>query len=159
MVDAEEVRNKPDQIGKEVVDPGGAEADNEVLLAEGMEYAMVVSGDEPSLKEVLSRDEREAWMDKIEAELAQMEKVKAWTPVIPPPDANIIPSLFVFCHKQVKLFDTKLDSLSKDLNKNSVLTTLTHSLQLFVHPHFTFYSHLQLKRVPLSTNVISKTHN
>lgn len=57
MVDAKEVRNKPDQIEKEVVDPGGAEADNEVLLAEGMEYAMVVSGDEPSLKEVLSRDE------------------------------------------------------------------------------------------------------
>ena len=28
-----------------------------------------------------------------------MEKVNAWAPVVPPPDANIIPSLLVFRRK------------------------------------------------------------
>ena len=32
----------------------------------------------------------------LEAELAQMEKVNAWIPIVPPPDANVIPSRYVF---------------------------------------------------------------
>jgi hypothetical protein len=39
-------------------------------------------------------------MDAIEAELTQMEKVNAWAPVVPPSDANVIPSLFVFRRKR-----------------------------------------------------------
>ena len=65
-----------------------------------MESALVMSGDEPSIREALNGEEREAWRDAIEAELTQMEKVTAWVPVIPPPDANIIPSLFVFRRKR-----------------------------------------------------------
>ena len=42
---------------------------------------------------------KKVWLDAIEAELAQMEKVAAWVLVIPPPDANVIPSLYVFCRK------------------------------------------------------------
>ena len=78
------------------------EADDVELLADEMETALAISEDEPSMREALSGDEREAWMDAIEAELTQMEKVKAWAPVIPPPDANIIPSLFVFRRKRNK---------------------------------------------------------
>ena len=40
-----------------------------------------------------------AWLGAIEVELTQMEKVNAWAPVVPPPDANVIPSLFVFHQK------------------------------------------------------------
>lgn len=58
-----------------------------------------MTGDEPSLREALSGEEHEAWLNAINAELTQMEKVTTWVPVIPPPNANIIPSLFIFCHK------------------------------------------------------------
>ena len=51
------------------------------------------------MREALSGKERAAWIDAIEAELAQMEKVNAWAPVIPPPDANVIPSRYVFRRK------------------------------------------------------------
>ena len=77
-----------------------SEQGGEKLFADEMEYAMAISEDEPSLKEALSGDEREAWIDAIEAELTQMEKVNAWVPVIPPPDANIIPCRFVFRRKR-----------------------------------------------------------
>ena len=88
MIDVEEAL---DQKGK-------GDADVELLVDE-METALAISEDEPSLREALSGNEREAWIDAIEAKLAQMEKVNAWTPVIPPPDANVIPSLFVFRRK------------------------------------------------------------
>ena len=89
MIDVEEAL---DQKGK-------GDADVELLVDE-METALAISEDEPSLREALSGNEREAWIDAIEAELAQMEKVNAWAPVIPPPDANVIPSLFVFRRKR-----------------------------------------------------------
>ena len=89
-----------DQIGKAVVDQGGAEADDEDFLAEGMEYAMAISEDEPTLRDALNGNEREAWLDTIEVELTQMEKVNTWAPVVPPPDANVTPSLFVFHQKR-----------------------------------------------------------
>ena len=44
----------------------------------------------------MNGDERVAWLDAIDAELTQMEKVNAWVPIVPPPDANIIPSRYVF---------------------------------------------------------------
>ena len=59
-----------------------------------------MSEDEPSLREALNGEERVAWMDAIEAELAQMEKVNAWVPVIPPSDANVIPCRYVFRRKR-----------------------------------------------------------
>ena len=70
-----------------------------MLLVDEMETALAISEDEPSLREALNGDEKEAWLDAIDAELSQMEKVNAWAPVVPPPNANMIPSLFVFRHK------------------------------------------------------------
>ena len=76
------------------------EVDEVAVFGEEMESALAISEDEPSLREALYGSEREAWLNAIEAELTQMEKVTAWVPVIPPPDANIIPSLFVFRRKR-----------------------------------------------------------
>ena len=57
--------------------------------------AMVVSEDEPTLTEALN-NERSEWADAVDVELSQMEKVNTWIPVVPLPDANIIPSCYVF---------------------------------------------------------------
>ena len=81
-------------------DQGGVEVDEVALLGEEMEDAMAISEDEPSLREALNGDERAAWLDAIDAELTQMEKIKAWAPIVPPPDANIIPSRYVFRRKR-----------------------------------------------------------
>jgi predicted trehalose synthase len=86
--------------GKVPVDQGGVDVNSVGLLTDEVENAMAISEDEPSLREALNGDERATWIDAIEAELAQMEKVNAWIPVIPPSDANIIPSRYVFCHKR-----------------------------------------------------------
>jgi hypothetical protein len=84
------------------LEPGGVELniDEAEWFGQIMEQAMVISEDEPSLAEVLGGDERSAWTDAIDAELIQMEKVNAWIPVIPPRDANIIPSCYVFRRKR-----------------------------------------------------------
>ena len=105
LVDAEErdveevldVEEVTDQKGKGIKDQGGVDIE---LGGDEMETALAISEDEPSLKEALSGDEREAWVDAIEAELTQMEKVNAWTPVIPPPDVNVIPCRYVFRRKR-----------------------------------------------------------
>ena len=55
-----------DQIGKAVVDQGGPETDDENFLAEGMEYVMAISEDEPTLREALNGDEREVWFSVAE---------------------------------------------------------------------------------------------
>jgi hypothetical protein len=88
----------PDRNGKSL-DQGGVIGES-ALSREEMESVLAMSEDEPSIREALNGEEREAWRDAIEAELTQMEKVTAWVPVIPPPDANIIPSLFVFRRKR-----------------------------------------------------------
>jgi hypothetical protein len=110
QLDVEDVEEMLDQKGKVLMGKGG---DVDGLLADEMETALAISEDEPSLREALNGDEKEAWMDAIEAELTQMEKVNAWAPVVPPSDANIIPSLFVFranVTRREKSYDTKLDS-------------------------------------------------
>ena len=86
-----------DQKGKGIKDQGGVDIE---LGGDEMETTLAISKDEPSLKEALSGDEREAWVDTIEAELTQMEKVNAWTPVIPPPDINVIPCRYIFRRKR-----------------------------------------------------------
>jgi len=91
-VDVEEVVDVEDDLS---LNGKGVDAANTFI-----ENAMVMSEDEPSMREALTGDERVAWMDAIEAELAQMEKVNAWAPVVPPPDANIIPSRYVFRRKR-----------------------------------------------------------
>ena len=88
------------QKGKGSVDQGGVDTDEVARFGGEMESALAISEDEPSLREALSGSEHEAWRDAIEAELTQMEKVATWVPVIPPPDANIILSLFVFRRKR-----------------------------------------------------------
>jgi len=82
------------------LEPGGVELDvseedwfNQVL------ETMIASKDEPMLTEALNGNKCSEWSDMIDAELSQMEKVIAWVPIIPPSDANIIPSHYVFHHK------------------------------------------------------------
>ena len=94
-VDVKEVADVEDALslnGKIFVDQGGVNT--------FMENAMVMSKDEPSLREALNGDERVVWTDAIEAELAQMEKVNTWIPIVPPPDVNVIPSRYVFHRKR-----------------------------------------------------------
>jgi hypothetical protein len=83
------------------LEPGGVELDmsEEKWFHEAMEVAMAASEDEPTLSEALNGDERSEWSDAIDAELTQMEKVNTWVPIIPPPNANIIPSCYVFRRK------------------------------------------------------------
>ena len=100
-VDANNVTDVEETLhrnGKSLDQGGGI--DEVELFGREMESALAISEDEPSIREALNGEEREAWCDAIEAELTQMEKVNAWVPVIPPPDANIIPSLFVFRRKR-----------------------------------------------------------
>ena len=103
MIDVEEVidvEKAVNQKGKSPLDQGGVDEDTVAMSGEEIENAMAISEDEPSLKEALNGDERTAWIDAIDAELSQMEKVNAWVPVIPPPNANIIPCRYVFCRKR-----------------------------------------------------------
>jgi Reverse transcriptase (RNA-dependent DNA polymerase) len=80
------------------LEPGGVElnVDENKWFGEVMEQAMVISEDEPSLVGVLGGDEHSAWSDAIDVELTKMEKVNTWVPIIPPQDANIIPSHYIF---------------------------------------------------------------
>ena len=99
VVDVEEVIDVDDVSNpkrKMFVDQGGDEINDSQLL----ESALAMSEDEPSLREALNGNECTAWTDAIKAELAQMEKVNAWTPVIPPSDVNIVPCCYVFHRKQ-----------------------------------------------------------
>ena len=98
-IDVEEVIDVEEALDQKGKGRDQGDADVELLVDE-METALAISEDEPSLREALSGNECEAWIDAIEAELTQMEKVNAWAPVIPPPDANVIPSLFVFRRKR-----------------------------------------------------------
>src|ERR1700733_7130529 len=83
------------------LEPGRVELDicEEDWFSKVMEMAMVVSEDELMLNEALSGNENSEWSDAVDAELSQMEKVNAWIPIVLPPDANVIPSCYVFCHK------------------------------------------------------------
>ena len=102
MADVEEVIDVDDVSNpkrKVFVDQGGDEINDSQLL----ESALAMSEDEPSLREALNGNECTAWTDAIEAELAQMEKVNAWTPVIPPSDANIVPCRYFFVANEMKL--------------------------------------------------------
>ena len=97
VIDAGDVLNQ----NRKMLDQGGVDVDtSDRELSEEMETALAISEDEPTLREALSGDEHEAWLDAIqaaiEAELTQMEKLNTWAPVVPPSDANIIPSLFVY---------------------------------------------------------------
>ena len=78
VVDAEEVVDVEETIDvEEVLDQKGKRVDqgaDDVELADEMETALAISEDEPTLREALNGDEREAWLDAIEKELAQMEK-------------------------------------------------------------------------------------
>ena len=72
VVDAEETLH---QNGKSL-DQGGVIDEDEMMPGEEMESALAMSEDEPSLREALNGDEREAWCDAIEAELTQIANGK-----------------------------------------------------------------------------------
>lgn len=142
----------------EVLDKGGVVVD-ESKLAEEMETALAISEDELFLREALNGEEREVWLNAIEAELAQMENVKAWTPIIPPCDTNIIPCHYMFCHKCNEtghVVITRPDSWSKGSNNNLESTTLIPLPPPSAHPHYAFYYPLLLKKAPSFTNTMSK---
>jgi len=81
-----------------LLEPGGVELniDEAKWFGQVMKQVMVISKDKPSLTEALGSNEHSAWTDAIDAELVQMEKVNTWIPIIPPCNANIIPSHYVF---------------------------------------------------------------
>ena len=58
------------------------------------------SEDEPTLKEALRGDEKHKWWNAIEAELKQIENLHTYDLVEAPSNANIIPSIYVFCRKR-----------------------------------------------------------
>ena len=91
------------------LEPGGVELNicEEDWFSKVMEMAMIASEDKPMLTEVLNGNERSEWYDAVDAEPSQMEKVDAWIPVIPLPDANIIPSRYVFRRKHDAAGDRK----------------------------------------------------
>lgn len=80
-------------MAKEVKMGGGAV---EALMMEAAFMAMIATGDELMLGEVLKSDEREKWEQAMEEELTQLEKFKTWKLVKAPPGANVIPSMYVF---------------------------------------------------------------
>ena len=87
------------------LEPGGVQVqeaeneDEETELLEEVREAMIAVDDEPVLDEVLCGNERPDWMEAIEAELFQIEKLNSWDLVIPPPGANIIPLKYTFHQK------------------------------------------------------------
>ena len=85
------------------LEPGGVEID--VIETEWFQrelsHAMVAySEDEPTLKAALGGHEKESWWNAMEMELSQIEKLHTWDLVEPPPNANIIPSMYVFRWKR-----------------------------------------------------------
>jgi len=91
-----------DDVG--LSESGGAEVNKMAmfvrLMEEVMGEVMIVDDDNPILDKALKSDERSKWTEAIDNELSQMEKVKAWVPIVPPPDANIIPSRYVLRRKR-----------------------------------------------------------
>ena len=157
MIDVEEVLSRK---GKVFDDQGGVLDDEGTLYGMNVESALALSEDEPRLHEALKGDEREAWISAIHAELSQMEKVKAWEPVIAPPDANIIPSLFVFRRKRNdtgKIVRYKARLVVKGYKQNLGSTTWKHLLQLSVLLPFEFSSLSLLRRELLSISATLKT--
>jgi hypothetical protein len=81
------------------LEPGGVKIDvNETeWFQRELSKAMVAySEDEPTLKTVLGGREKESWWNTMEMELSQIKKLHTWDLVKPPPNANIIPSMYIF---------------------------------------------------------------
>jgi hypothetical protein len=81
-------------------EPGGANANTPEWFHEAMVFAMAVTEDEPKLQEALEGNEWQEWRDAIETKLTQIEALKTWELVVPPPNANIIPSMYTFHRKR-----------------------------------------------------------
>ena len=58
-----------------------------------------ISDDEPEPEEAINSNESDNWKGGMEEELSQIEKLNTWELVQAPPDANIIPSKWMLCHK------------------------------------------------------------
>jgi Reverse transcriptase (RNA-dependent DNA polymerase) len=82
------------------LEPGGVELDEIEWCREEMNAAIANSEDEPTLKEALGGDERKEWIEAIEAELSQIEKLHTWDLIDAPHGTNVIPSRYVFRRKR-----------------------------------------------------------
>ena len=89
-------------IEDESLEPGGVELDlNETeWFRQQMIAAVANSEDEPTLKEALGGGERKEWIEAIEAELNQIEKLHTWDLIDAPHGTNVIPSRYVFRRKR-----------------------------------------------------------
>jgi hypothetical protein len=71
-----------------------------VILAGIADWALAI-GDEPkSVTEALKGNESEHWQEAMKREIAQLEKLRTWKLIKPPPDANIIGSDYIFRRKR-----------------------------------------------------------
>ena len=86
---------------------------------------------------------RKEWIEAMEAELSQFEKLHTWDLIDPPHGTNVIPCRYVFRHKRdadgnIARYNARLvANLPKDIqvSRNSVSITLKLLLPQFAQPH------------------------
>lgn len=79
------------------LEPGGVELDEVEWCRTA---AIANSEDEPTMKEALGGDERKEWIEAIETELSQIEKLHTWDLIDAPHGTNVIPCRYVFRRKR-----------------------------------------------------------
>ena len=81
------------------LDSGGVEANLGEWFG-GIEEAMAMSEDEPSLEEAMKGDEASKWITAMREEITQIEKVHTYDIVETPPEVNVVPCRWVFRRKR-----------------------------------------------------------
>lgn len=78
------------------------DGDETEWFSTAIEFALAVAGDEPqTVDEALGRaDEAPQWLEAIETELSQIEKLKTWDIVEAPPGTNIVKCRYTFRYKR-----------------------------------------------------------
>jgi hypothetical protein len=89
----------------ESLEPGGVEwepSDTDAnWFIEALHMALAaISDDEPEAEEAIKGSESDDWKLGMEEELTQIERLDTWELVIPPPDANIVPSKWTLHRKR-----------------------------------------------------------
>ena len=132
------------------IDPEGTDVTEQVFAS---------IGDEPLLEDALSGSETCDWHDAIEVELSQVEKLWTFDLVIPPPDANIIPSGYAFCRKQNedgKIIQYKARLIAKGYRQHFGIDYSDTYAPMSALPLSVSYSHLLRKNHPSLNKQMSK---